>query len=660
MKKSSFYLTAMLSACVLLSCSKEAEAPVTPEEPEIPAVQGDFIISASSGPVRKTELDGERYITWKSGDAISVWEAGNSSNSNVQLSLDASTAGERIGKFSGTLTPASDNFKLYSIYPYSSSYASDPSAVSVSLPSSVGQVTDVNGLVGVSDFMLGAADLSSEDSEYEMLFTYPLAILDIVVSGQGSCLSEAVAESVTITANTAFVGNATVDLTTGTLTPSDADAGKSLVVTYPSTAAISSAQHAWVAIYPVDLTDASCCFDLKMTNGQEIKFNVNPKKAFEAQKIYTINLTDIDTHVDAGEASPIFFDLVGANGGLRANCYIVSEGGYYRFAAQKVDKTNVFEGFAPNSDGYRANWLWSEGASTLVDFVSIGNSGNINFRVQAGARGNALLALFDSSSKIIWSWHIWMTDPDILEPTHWSRNSAWSLANCNIGALSNEEGDLDSYGLYYQWGRKDAMPGYTTYFPSDGFNPGGAGKVSYATAIQNPGVHYCRENGAPQDQSGWCSTSYGNVWSAQTSGRDNDRFTYKTVYDPSPAGVHVPGSYLLTMFTYNKTYNWYFDNDVTTNVSIASYSTAGINFYTSPAKDATIFFPVTGIWSDNGEYEKGHAVFGTFGNGGHYWMTQAHTPGTALALFFNQTKIVCRNGDSFNQAHACAIRPEKE
>ena len=318
-------------------------------------------------------------------------------------------------------------------------------------------------------------------------------------------------------------------------------------------------------------------------------------------------------------------------------------------------------------------------------------------------QGNVVVAVKDADGVVMWSWHLWFAPDDVLdliEVTHQgNRNKKYYLTKETLGYrtasrygstysvprkirvtveqveagtdgvkkqgllyLTQNPGgtDLPAQVTLYQWGRKDAMPGYTTYFPSDGFNPGGAGKVSYATAIQNPGVHYCRENGAPQDQSGWCSTSYGNVWSAQTSGRDNDIFTYKTVYDPSPAGVHVPGSYLLTMFTYNSTYRWYFDNDVTTNVSIASYSTAGINFYTSPAKDATIFFPVTGIWSDNGEYEKGHAVLGTFGNGGHYWMTQAHTPGTALALFFNQTTIVCRNGDSFNQAHACAIRPEKE
>ncbi|MCR5018302.1 MAG: fimbrillin family protein [Bacteroidales bacterium] len=582
MKKSSFYLTAMLSACVLFSCSKEAEAPVTPEEPEIPAVQGDFIISASSGPVRKTELDGERYITWKSGDAISVWEAGNSSNSNVQLSLVASTAGERIGKFSGTLTPASDNFKLYSIYPYSSSYASDPSAVSVSLPSSVGQVTDVNGLVGVSDFMLGAADLSSEDSEYEMLFTYPLAILDIVVSGQGSCLSEAVAESVTITANTAFVGNATVDLTTGTLTPSDADAGKKLVVTYPSTAAISSAQHAWVAIYPVDLTDASCCFDLKMTNGQEIKFNVNPRKAFEAQKIYTINLTDIDTHVDSGEANPIFFDLVGANSTKgyslnRANCYMISEGGYYKFAAQKVDKSNVFTGTAPASDGYTAKWLWATSNESKVDFISLGNSGAVNFRAPANANGSTVLAVLDPDGNIVWSWHVWCKPESEMEPYHYGRNNAWLMSDINLGATSKN--GTGAYGFYYQWGRKDPFPAdpstcvFNTGVTISGYSSkkGDVTPDAIGYTIAHP-TTFLYAN----DYRTWISTA-SQADDAQSLWNNVNR--NKTNYDPCPAGYCVP---------VQNGFAWY---SVFT-ASAMTWQTGGA-LYTDPANVST-FYPAGG------------------------------------------------------------------
>lgn len=370
-------------------------------------------------------------------------------------------------------------------------------------------------------------------------------------------------------------------------------------------------------------------------------------------------------------------------------------------------------------DGITDPWLKTDGTPTSAEVVwsdskSLYNLLKDNLTISGDylcfdatdesniRQGNVVVAVKDDDGVVMWSWHLWFAPDDVLdliEVIHQGNsNKKYYLTKETLGyrtashygstysvprkirvtveqVEAGTDGEKKSAMLYltqnpggtdlpaqvtlYQWGRKDAMPGFTTYYPSDGFNPKGEGKVPYATAIKNPGVLYTRENGASQSESGWCSTSYGNVWSAQTSGRDNDIFTYKTVYDPSPAGVHVPGSYLLTMFTYRSGGYGYYDNDVATNVSIESYDTKGINFYTSPAKDATIYFPVTATWSDNGDYEEGHAVLATYGPGGHYWMTQAYQLGNAGALCFNQQRIVSKNS-FFNQAHACAIRPEKE
>ena len=630
MKTRIFFMLCLLTA--FAACSKEEKAPASNEEPAAIEVQGNFSITASSGVVKKTELDGENYITWKSGDKISVWEAGNSGNSNVQLSLAAASVGERSGKFTGTLTPAASSFKLYAVYPYSSGYASDPSAVSVSIPTEVSQVASVNGLVGVSDFMAGSANLSSSDEEYKMYFNYPLAILDIVIDGSGSCLSGAALESLTITANTAFTGAATLNLTDGTLVPEDVAAGKSLKINFPSTATMNTARHAWVNIYPVDLSAASCCFDLKMTNGQEIKFNVNPRKAFEAQKIYPINLTNIDTHVDAGEASPVYFDLVGANGGSRANCYIVSEGGYYKFIAQKVDKTNVFTGSQPYTDGYRADWLWSEGTESLVTLVGIGNSGNVNFRVKANPRGNAVIGLFNSESKIVWSWHIWMTDPAILEPTHYTRNNAWLMSNCNLGALSNQEGNVDSYGLYYQWGRKDPFPAsntvgtnssskettsFNTFTKPYVLNPsrsltfssvrntvaGATDEITYAIEHPTTFIHYNANNSTNGLTNTWFYKT--SVADAQALWNSTTTKTAKTNYDPCPPGWTVPVG---SAYAWHNL--WTPNNSPETNTSLS-----GIVY--SESNGGSSYYPATGY--------RGAGQLINVGFVAYYWSASTNT-----------------------------------
>ena len=584
MKKTINYLGILLVSLALAACSKESAAPSEPKEPEAPVVEGNFSLTVATDVISRTELGSDRYIYWKSGDALSVWEAGNASNANVKLDLAAASAGQKRGTFTGSLTPAGDEFRLYAVYPYSSAYASDPSEVALSLPTAVNQVSDVNGLVGVSDFMVGSGSFSSSDTEYLMNFRYPLTLLDIVVDGSGSCLSGAIAQSVTITANTAFVGDATMDLTTGTLTPASADAGKSLVVSFPNTANMSTAQHAWVAIYPVDLTAANCCFDLKMANGQEIKFNVNPKKAFEEQKIYTINLTNIDAHVDAGEASPVFFDLVGHNTALgynpnRANCYVISEGGYYKFAAQRVDKTNVFEGISPYSAGYRAKWLWATDNASKVDFISIGNSGAVNFRAPAGANGSTIIAVTDPSDNIVWSWHIWCAPADILSPEHYGRNNAWLMSDVNLGAKAKT--GTGSYGFYYQWGRKDPFPAdKSTCVLNTGVNIDylsstnadvTAGSVAYATSHH---TRFLLENSYRT----WLSNA-DDANNAQGLWNNTTTKANKTNYDPCPAGYCVPCQ---------NGYAWY-------TVFTASAMTwpGGGAQYTDPANVST-FYPAAG------------------------------------------------------------------
>ena len=580
MRKHYYLFLCLLTA--LFACDKEAQAPAELDSPESPAIEGNFVLTASSDAITKTEMDSERYITWKSGDAISVWESGSATNNNVRFDLTSTAEGQRIGTFTGTLTAGSDNFKLYAVYPYSSAYSADPSAVTVSLPTTVNQVSDINGMVGVSDFMVGSASFTSSDTDYAMRFRYPLAILDIVVNGSGSCLSGAIAESVTITANTAFVGDATVNLTTGALEPANDDAGKQLVINFPATANMSTAQHAWVAIYPVDLTAASCCFDLKMTNGQEIKFNVNPKKAFQEQKIYTINLTDIDAHVDAGQATPIFFDLVAANSAKgytlnRANCYMIPEGGYYKFAAQKIDKTNVFTGSKPATDGYSAKWLWATSNESKLDFISIGNSGAVNFRVPANANGSTVLAVLDPSGTIVWSWHVWCKPESEMEPYHYGRNNSWLMSDINLGATSKS--GTGAYGFYYQWGRKDPFPADKN---SCVFNSGVSisGVSSKNADVSSDAIGYTVAHPTAflyaNDYRTWISTE-SQANDAQTLWNNTNR--NKTNYDPCPAGYCVP---------VQNGYAWY---NVFTAAAMTWQSDGVI--YTDPASVST-FYPAGG------------------------------------------------------------------
>ena len=73
--------------------------------------------------------------------------------------------------------------------------------------------------------------------------------------------------------------------------------------------------------------------------------------------------------------------------------------------------------------------------------------------------GNAVVAAYDANDNIIWSWHLWLTS-EIEEIT----TSAGVFMDRNLGAYYDSDGSTDtddvyaSYGLYYQWGRKEPFP----------------------------------------------------------------------------------------------------------------------------------------------------------------------------------------------------------
>ncbi len=126
--------------------------------------------------------------------------------------------------------------------------------------------------------------------------------------------------------------------------------------------------------------------------------------------------------------------------------------------------------------------IWQSPSSTIGNNsdgsrVYLKGSGkNTKIYVKAGTAGNALIAAYNAAGTIIWSWHIWITTtaPDNVNNaiiyTHytWSssgintneRENGYPVMRCNLGALANTPGSdyTQTYGMLYQWGRKDPFP----------------------------------------------------------------------------------------------------------------------------------------------------------------------------------------------------------
>jgi hypothetical protein len=165
--------------------------------------------------------------------------------------------------------------------------------------------------------------------------------------------------------------------------------------------------------------------------------------------------------------------------------------------------------------------------------------------------GNAVIAVRDKATNdIYWSWHIWVTDydPSIPENTWTNTNNTeavFTFMDRNLGADDSSNATLErafaSWGLFYQWGRKDpfpgGQPGTAGYDALDEFE--GLGNVvmmpsslslneGLTESIRHPTTFFRDNNNSYY----WMPVRYDYGW----SGADFK----KGVYDPCPYGWRVP------------------------------------------------------------------------------------------------------------------------
>lgn len=183
--------------------------------------------------------------------------------------------------------------------------------------------------------------------------------------------------------------------------------------------------------------------------------------------------------------------------------------------------------------------------------------------------------------------------------------------------------------------------------------------VSVGKAIQNPHVHYAKQ------LSDWCSTVYYNLWSANAAKAElNDDAVVKTIYDPSPAGYHLPASRAFTGGTYdgngiygNGFMSTYYNSPYTSSDDIIN--NFGWEFYCNKmtgkgsydTSGGTIFFPVSGYRTDTGV---GTGI-GTFVA---CWSAGSYIQGRSFSLRVAENSVLVRD---YN-ARACgyAVRPVQD
>ncbi len=85
--------------------------------------------------------------------------------------------------------------------------------------------------------------------------------------------------------------------------------------------------------------------------------------------------------------------------------------------------------------------------------------------------GNAVIGAFDKKNNLLWSWHIWASriNPEKKAITY---TNGYEMMDRNLGAVDNANSTaaerINSYGLYYQWGRRTPFTGPLDYIFTSG------------------------------------------------------------------------------------------------------------------------------------------------------------------------------------------------
>ena len=259
------------------------------------------------------------------------------------------------------------------------------------------------------------------------------------------------------------------------------------------------------------------------------------------------DLGELDDRIEFDETPAVTLGT-----GETANCYIISSPGSYRLPVvqgnsnaalgEEVAYGELIWETVNTSDAVTKN--------SLVSDVAYCN-GYLYFHIPDPVKaGNALVAAVSASGDVLWSWHLWILPEGYADQTYAEGDpnpySNAVMMDRNLGALSATPGVVSANGLLYQWGRKDPFPGTGVLSGSTAAKVAGTAVTTVAQTTDNGTVEYATAHPTQfiyKSSNDWLVTSDASLWSAGA----------KTVFDPCPAGYHIPFANAISGFTVDNT-----------------------------------------------------------------------------------------------------------
>lgn len=246
-----------------------------------------------------------------------------------------------------------------------------------------------------------------------------------------------------------------------------------------------------------------------------------------------------------------------------ANCYIIDGSD-----ASNAGQVFTFKAYKGNSTGNvgtidSAEILWETDntsdpvtAKTVIAEVDFDKQEEnvyytIVFKMPDTLKpGNAVIVAKNSGGTILWSWHIWIPETSIGIISD-SDFYGKGVMDRNLGALdkaTTTSAGRKTYGMYYQWGRNNPLPGFAKATADITVVDG---PKSTAFSIANPTVFI---KVSESDSAGnWNEENLPYLW--------EDSSKKKEIYDPCPPNYKVPSYSSSTGLWVNANTGWAFNWD---------------------------------------------------------------------------------------------------
>ena len=296
-----------------------------------------------------------------------------------------------------------------------------------------------------------------------------------------------------------------------------------------------------IMVYLPDGTTLSSGFNLKLFKDGECLKTFKYTEPVKIARGGVAELGDVTAELK-DYVNPFSPDVKDLDVAGNANCYILTEPGTYKF---KAVCGNSATQYLSGVEGGAVLWeTWNTADSlavvgTIVESVSFAEDYMLLNTAETLHSGNALIAAVDADGNVLWSWHLWVPATTI---TDVDASLGSAAMDRNLGALvateevTSGKPDALSFGMFYQWGRKDPFPGQLSNDANGPFKLAGLYQMKKITtpitteeSIAKPNVYACNKNG--NEGYNWNVASIPGAW-----GESGD----KTIYDPCPAGYRVP------------------------------------------------------------------------------------------------------------------------